>query len=195
MFYFQCQEAAKNQGCTVKGMCGKENTTANLQDLLIFNLKGIAVVAEASKAAGIKVPASVPAFVGQALFTTITNANFNDENLVEWINRAQAVKKELADAAGDKLGSDLHDCATWYSDDVSAFQAKAEAVGVLATENEDVRSLRELLILGLKGVAAYADHAAILGVEKQEIWDFMMEGMASTTKDLSVDDMVGLVLK
>ena len=87
--------SSKNQGCTVKGMCGKENTTANLQDLLIFNLKGIAVVAEASKAAGIKVPASVPAFVGQALFTTITNANFNDENLVEWINRAQAVKKEL----------------------------------------------------------------------------------------------------
>ena len=195
MFCFQCEEAAKNQGCTVKGMCGKENTTANLQDLLIFNLKGIAVVAEASKAAGIEVPASVPAFVGQALFTTITNANFNDENLVEWINRAQAVKKELADAAGDKLGSNLHGCATWYSDDVSAFQAKAEVVGVLATENEDVRSLRELLILGLKGVAAYADHAAILGVEKQEIWDFMMEGMASTTKDLSVDDMVGLVLK
>ncbi|WDP90676.1 MAG: hydroxylamine reductase [Desulfobacter sp.] len=195
MFCFQCQETAKNQGCTVKGVCGKENSTANLQDLLIFNLKGIAVIAEQSKAAGISVPASVPLFISHALFTTITNANFNDDNLVEWINRAQAIKKELAAAAGDKLGDDLHDSATWFSDDAATFQAKAETVGVLATENEDVRSLRELLVLGLKGVAAYADHAAVLGVEKQEIWDFMIQGLASTTKDLSVDEMVGLVLK
>ena len=193
---FSMSGSSKNQGCTVKGMCGKENTTANLQDLLIFNLKGIAVVAEASKAAGIKVPASVPAFVGQARCSPPSQMLILMTKI--WLNGSTAprpLKKELADAAGDKLGSDLHDCATWYSDDVSAFQAKAEAVCVLATENEDVRSLRELLILGLKGVAAYADHAAILGVEKQEIWDFMMEGMASTTKDLSVDDMVGLVLK
>ncbi len=195
MFCFQCQEAAKNKGCTIKGMCGKENTTANLQDLLIYNLQGIAVVAEQCKTAGLEVPVSAPTFMAQALFTTITNANFNDDNLVEWINRAQAVKKELADAAGDKLGSDLHESALWYSDDVSCFQAKAETVGVLATENEDVRSLRQLLILGLKGVAAYADHAAVLGVEKEEIWDFMIEAMASTTKALSVDEMVGMVLK
>lgn len=195
MFCFQCQEAAKNEGCTIKGMCGKENTTANLQDLLIFNLKGIAVTAQKSKAAGVAVPNSAAAFIGQGLFTTITNTNFNDENLVDWVNRAQVVKKELAAAAGDKLGGDLHESATWYSNDVATFQAKAEAVGVLATENEDVRSLRELLILGLKGMAAYADHAAILGVEKQEIWDFMYESLASTTQDLSVDEMVAMVLK
>jgi hydroxylamine reductase len=195
MFCFQCQEAAKNEGCTIKGMCGKENTTANLQDLLIFNLKGIAVIAQKSKAAGVAVPNSAAAFIGQGLFTTITNANFNDENLVDWVNRAQVVKKELAAAAGDKLGADLHESATWYSNDVATFQAKAEAVGVLAMENEDVRSLRELLILGLKGMAAYADHAAILGVEKEEIWDFMYEGLASTTQDLSVDEMVAMVLK
>lgn len=195
MFCFQCQEAAKNEGCTIKGMCGKENTTANLQDLLIFNLKGIAVIAQTSKAAGVAVPNSAAAFIGQGLFTTITNANFNDENLVDWINRAQVVKKELAAAAGDKLGGDLHESVTWYSNDVAIFQAKAEAVGVLATENEDVRSLRELLILGLKGMAAYADHAAILGVEKEEIWEFMYEGLASTTQDLSVDEMVAMVLK
>jgi hydroxylamine reductase len=195
MFCFQCQEAAKNEGCTIKGMCGKENTTANLQDLLIFNLKGIAVLAQKSKAAGVTVPNSAAAFIAQGLFTTITNANFNDENLVDWVNRAQVVKKELAAAAGDKLGSDLDESATWYSNDVATFQAKAEAVGVMATENEDVRSLRELLILGLKGVAAYADHAAILGVEKQEIWDFMYESLASTTENLSVDEMVAMVLK
>ncbi len=195
MFCFQCQEAAKNQGCTIKGMCGKENTTANLQDLLIYNLKGIAVIAESLKAAGTDVPDSAPAFMGQALFTTITNANFNDENLIDWIMRAQAVKNELADAAGEKLTQGLHHSAGWYSDDPASFQAKAETVGVMATEDEDVRSLRELLILGLKGVAAYADHAAVLGVEKQEIWDFLIQGMASTTKDLPLDDMVGLVLK
>ncbi len=195
MFCFQCQEAAKNEGCTIKGMCGKEDSTANLQDLLVFNLKGIAVIAQKSKAAGVAVPNSAAAFIGEALFTTITNANFNDENLVDRINRAQVVKKELAAAAGDKLGTDLHESASWYSNDVSTFGAKAEQVGVLATENEDVRSLRELLILGLKGMAAYADHALVLGVEKQEIWDFMYEGLASTTQDLSVDEMVALVLK
>ncbi len=194
MFCFQCQEAAKNEGCTIKGMCGKEGSTAGLQDLLIYNLKGIAVIAQKSKAAGVAVPNSAAAFIGQGLFTTITNANFNDENLVDWINRAQIVKKELTAAAGDKI-SDLHDSATWFSNDVATFQAKAEAVGVLSTENEDVRSLRELLILGLKGMAAYADHAAVLGVEKDEIWDFMYEGLASTTEDLCVDEMVGLVLK
>jgi hydroxylamine reductase len=89
----------------------------------------------------------------------------------------------------------LHDSATWNSDDVSEFQEKAKTVGVLATENEDVRSLRELLILGLKGVAAYADHAAVLGFEKDEIYQFLMEALASTTKDLEVDEMIGLVLK
>ena len=125
MFCYQCQEAAKNVGCTIKGMCGKEDTTANLQDLLVFNLKGIAAVASLSKAAGVAVPNSAAAFIGSALFTTITNANFNDENLVQWINRAQVLKKELTDAAGDKLGSDLHECVTWYSNDVSTFQAKA----------------------------------------------------------------------
>lgn len=195
MFCFQCQEAAKNEGCTIKGMCGKENSTANLQDLLIFNLKGIAVIAQKSKAAGVKVPNSAAAFMGQGLFTTITNANFNDENLVDWINRAQALKKQLTTAAGNKIGTDLHESATWYSNDVASFGAKAETVGVLATGNEDVRSLRELLILGLKGMAAYAEHAAVLGVEKQEIWDFMYESLASTTQDLSVDEMVAMVLK
>ncbi|MCK5836015.1 MAG: hydroxylamine reductase [Desulfobacula sp.] len=195
MFCFQCQEAAKNEGCTIKGMCGKENSTANLQDLLIFNLKGIAAIASKSKAAGIAVPGSAALFISKGLFTTITNTNFNDENLIDWINRAQTLKKELANAAGDKIGTDLHDSATWYSNDVGTFQAKAEAVGVLATENEDVRSLRELLILGLKGMGAYADHASILGIEKDEIWDFMIEGLASTTQDLSVDEMVGMVLK
>ena len=195
MFCFQCQETAKNQGCTVKGVCGKDNDTSNLQDLLIFNLKGIGVIANAAKAKGAATPKDAALFVSQALFTTITNANFDEEKLVEWVQQAQKVKKELYESVKDKVGSDLHESATWYSDDVASFGAKAETVGVLATENEDVRSLRELLIIGLKGIAAYADHASILGVEKDGIFDFMFEALASTTQDLSVDEMVGLVLK
>ena len=195
MFCFQCQETAKNQGCTIKGMCGKEGETADLQDLLIYNLRGIAVIASKAQAAGVKVPEKVGRFIAQGLFTTITNANFNNESVIGWINRAQALKKELFESVKGKIGSDLHESATWYSNDVSGFKTKAAAVGVLATANADVRSLRELLTLGLKGISAYADHAAILGVTKPEIWDFLYDGLASTTQDLSVDEMVGLVLK
>ncbi len=195
MFCFQCQETAKNQGCTIKGMCGKENDTANLQDLLIYNLKGISVIAAAAQAKGAATPKDAALFVAQALFTTITNANFDDEKLNAWILQAQKVKKELFESVKDKVGTNLHESATWYSDDVASFGAKAESVGVLATENEDVRSLRELLVIGLKGIAAYADHASVLGIEKEEIFDFIFEALASTTRDLSVDEMVGMVLK
>jgi len=195
MFCFQCQETAKNQGCTIKGACGKENDTANLQDLLIYHLKGMGVIANAARAKGAAIPEATGRFVAKALFTTITNTNYNEENLNEWILQAQKEKKALHESVTDKVGTDLHESATWYSDDVSSFAAKAETVGVLATKNEDVRSLRELLVIGLKGIAAYADHAAVLGVEKHEIYDFMFEALASTTKDLSVDEMVGLVLK
>ncbi|MBU1344969.1 MAG: hydroxylamine reductase, partial [Proteobacteria bacterium] len=116
-------------------------------------------------------------------------------NIIDWINRAQILKKELYGSVKDKIGSDLHESATWYANDVSEFKSKASTVGVLATANEDVRSLRELLVLGLKGISAYADHAAVLGVTRDEIWDFLYEGLASTTQDLSVDEMVALVLK
>jgi len=195
MFCFQCQETAKNEGCTIKGVCGKEADTSDRQDLLIDNLKGIGAIASAAQANGATIPQEVGVFVNQALFTTITNANFNDESVVEWIQQAQKVKKELHDAVKDQAGSDLPASATWYSDDVASYSATAKGVGVLATENEDIRSLRELLILGLKGVAAYADHADVLGVRNDDIFNFVYEALASTTKDLSVDEMVGLVLK
>lgn len=195
MFCFQCQEAAKGEGCTIKGMCGKEGDTADLQDLLIYNLKGIAVIANKARAAGVNVPEKTGLFIAQGLFTTITNVNFNDEAIIGWINRAQALKKELFESVKGNIGSDLHESATWYSNDVSGFKSKGATVGVLATAHEDVRSLRELLILGLKGISAYADHASVLGVTKGEIWDFLYDALSSTTQDLSVDEMVGKVLK
>ena len=218
MFCFQCQEAAKGTGCTVKGVCGKQESTANLQDLLIYDLKGIAVLAKGLKQAGVQVDKNVGRFVSQALFTTITNANFDNASLNNWIKRSQGIKKQLKEqlegtsegskqgilggllsflgmGKGSSLDAQLDASALWFSSDPATFQEKAKTVGVLATENEDVRSLRELLILGLKGIGAYADHAAVLGVEKEEIYDFVLEGLASTTEELAVDDMVALVLK
>jgi len=202
MFCFQCQETAKNKGCTVKGVCGKPEETANLQDLLIYVLRGVAIYGDKLKDLGIS-DKETGLFAAQALFTTITNANWDDERFVVKIREGLRRRDQLRDKFlavykeknGKNFDEPLHDSAIWSSDDVAEFDEKAKSVGVLATENEDVRSLRELLIIGLKGVAAYADHAAILGFEKDEIYDFIMEALASTTKDLSVDEMVGIVMK
>lgn len=202
MFCFQCQETAKNTGCTVKGVCGKPAELAELQDLLIYSLKGISIYGEKLSQLGI-VDKKAGLFVAQGLFATITNANWSEEWFFDHIRSALKVRDELKDkffaAYKDKNGSDfsgdLHDAAVWFSDDESEFRAKAKEVGVLSTENEDVRSLRELLVIGSKGIAAYADHAEILGFEKDEIYAFLMEALASTTRDLSMDDMVGMVMK
>jgi len=201
MFCFQCQETAKNTGCTVKGVCGKPEETANLQDLLIFVMKGIAVYAEKLKELGAP-DRNNDLFIAQGLFATITNANWDDARftamILDGLKRMDQLKTAFLSAYKQNNGADfnasLPDAATW-SGDASAFAEKAKQSGILSTENEDVRSLRELLIIGLKGVAAYADHAAILGYQKAEINDFMMTALASTTKDLSVDEMVGLVMK
>ncbi len=196
MFCFQCQETAKGTGCTIRGVCGKEENIANLQDLLIFNLKGISLLAKKGKEAGIDMGAKDAAlFVSKGLFTTITNVNFDEEDLIQWIKQAQDLKKELKEKIEGKIEGNLDDSAMWFSDNEEEFHEKAKSVGVLATENEDVRSLRELLIIGLKGVAAYTDHAAILGVEKQELYDFILEALASTTENLSVDEMIAMVMK
>lgn len=202
MFCFQCQETAKNSGCTVKGVCGKQEDTSNLQDLLIYTLRGLAVYGEKASELGISNKEN-GLFAAQALFTTITNANWDNNRFVgiikESLKRRDDLKNKVVAVYKEKNGKDfdetLHHSAIWFSDDASEFEEKAKSVGVLSTVNEDVRSLRELLIIGLKGIAAYADHAAILGVEKDEVYDFIMEALASTTKDLSVDEMVGLVMK
>ena len=202
MFCFQCQETAKNIGCTIKGVCGKPEETANLQDLLIFVLKGISVYGEKLKELGS--PDRInDAFIAQGLFATITNANWDDAHFIalvtEGLERRDQVRDRFLTAYKAKNGNDFDDtlpeAATWATTDEAVYAEKAKEVGVLSTENEDTRSLRELLIIGLKGIAAYADHAAILGFHKDQINDFFMEALASTTKDLSVDEMVALVMK
>ncbi|HPF06193.1 MAG TPA: hydroxylamine reductase [Spirochaetota bacterium] len=191
MFCFQCQETVKNQGCLVKGVCGKEESTAQLQDLLIYNLKGIAYLAESKIQKGEDINA-IGKLICDSLFATITNANFDNARITELIKGAVAMKKQLAEEAGMK---DAPEAASWINTDSTVFIEKGKTVGVLSTENEDVRSLRELLIYGLKGIAAYMDHAVVLGYSDSDIYKFMIEGLASTLKDLSVDEMIALVLK
>ena len=201
MFCFQCQETAKNTGCTVKGVCGKPEETANLQDLLIFVMKGISVYGEKLKELG-AADRTHDDFIAQGLFATITNASWDDARFIgliqEGLRRRAQLKAKFLSAYKEKTGrpydGPLPEAATWEGDP-AAFAAKAKSVGVLATENEDVRSLRELLTIGLKGIAAYADHAAVLGFHKAAINDFMMEALASTTQNLSTEQMVGLVMK
>ncbi len=202
MFCFQCQETARNLGCTVKGVCGKDQELAALQDLLIHVVKGIGVLGEKAVELGAR-DREAGLFVVQMLFSTITNVGWDKPWFTGAIKKAlqvrEGLKNRLIEASGGKSLEELlgkvHDSVTWYSEDEKEYLEKAEKVGVLATENEDVRSLRELLILGCKGIAAYADHAAVLGKEKDEIYDFLMKALASTTRDLPVDEMIGLVME
>ncbi|MEJ2024574.1 MAG: hydroxylamine reductase, partial [Deltaproteobacteria bacterium] len=181
---------------------GKREELAELQDLLIYVLKGISIYGEKLYQLGIP-DRKAGLFTAQGLFATITNANWSEEWFFEHIRSALRVRNELRarfhaaykEKNGKDFSEELHDAATWFSNDESAFRAKAKEVGVLSTEHEDVRSLREMLVIGSKGISAYADHAAMLGFEKDEIYAFLMEALASTTRDLSVDEMVAMVMK
>jgi hydroxylamine reductase len=196
MFCFQCQETAKNQGCTVKGVCGKPEETADLQDLLIYVCKGISVYGELLKENG-SVDKNAARFVCKALFTTITNVAWDDDVIIDRIREGLKVRDALREKVGAAMSGTLPDCTTWAPKDKKEIVTKAlsDEVRITATQNEDVRSLRELLIIGCKGIAAYADHAVILGYEKDDIYGFLMEALASTTKELSTNEMIAMVMK
>jgi len=196
MFCFQCQETAKNTGCTVKGVCGKPEETADLQDMLIYVCKGISIYGEKLKEMG-TVDKNAARFICKALFTTITNVAWDDDVIIGRIKEGFKVRDAVKEKVKAAMPGALPDCATWFSEDREKIVAKAlsDEVRITATGNEDVRSLRELLIIGCKGIAAYADHAAVLGYEKDDIYGFLMEAMASTTKDLSTDQMIAMVMK
>ncbi len=192
MFCYQCQEAAKNTGCTIRGVCGKPEDTAHLQDLLIYNIKGIALYGENLYREG-KLDRSTGRFVAESLFATITNANFDNDRFVHLIKEAVRIKKRMM--KDTPFPGILHESATWISEDEAEYDEKAGSIGVLAEKDEDIRSLKELVIYGLKGMAAYLDHAAVLGFEDIDLYGFMMEALAATTKERSVDELVSLVLK
>lgn len=191
MFCFQCQEAAKGTGCTVKGVCGKTDTCANIQDALVYVLKGLSVYAEAALENG-AIDNKYGRFVGEALFATITNANFDNQRIYDIILKACDLRDELKKLAGKVIAVEG---GNWRPANIEEAETVGAAHGILSQANEDVRSLRELAIYGLKGIAAYADHASVLGFEDKVIFDHMMHCLASTTKDLSVEEMIGMVMK
>jgi hydroxylamine reductase len=192
MFCYQCQETAKNKGCTIKGVCGKNEEVAKLQDLLIYTLKGIAYIVVNGKA-NIHNLDKVNYEVLSSLFMTITNANFDDEHIEAQIKKMIALRDELRKSV---TAGALHDAAAFTVDSRAAMMEKAASIGVLSTENEDVRSLREMIIYGLKGMAAYAEHAKNIGKEDFAINAFIYEALAATLDDsLTADDLVALTLK
>ena len=192
MFCYQCQETAKNTGCTIKGVCGKNEEVSKLQDLLIYTLKGISDIVVKGKV-DIKKHDRTNYEVLSSLFMTITNANFDDGSIEDQIRKMLAKRDELRKSVS---ADDLHDAATFTATSRESMLEKAASAGVLATEDEDVRSLREMIIYGLKGMAAYAEHAKNMGREALDINRFIYQALAATLDDsLTADDLVALTLK
>jgi len=198
MFCFQCQETSKNQGCTLQGVCGKTADVANLQDLLIYLCKGISHFSHPLRSMGYE-SAEVNKFITDSLFMTITNANFDKDRFVKRIREALVLRDNLRSLyveKGGKIEEIKFEGAFWSSYDVAVMEEKAGQVGVLSTENEDIRSLRELTVYGLKGMAAYAEHAFNLGMEDVDVYAFMQKALVAVTDDsLSADELVSLVLE
>lgn len=189
MFCYQCEEALNQKGCTKRGICGKDEETANLIDLLIYLCRGISArnLPAMEKGAENK---KAGTFIMDSLFMTLTNVNFDKDRYFEMIDEAIKLRDSLPPAANSE-----HDACTWKPKNRAEIEEKAKHVGVLSTQNEDVRSLRELLIYGLKGVSAYYHHAQLLGYNDEEIPKFVQKGLLSTIQELSVPEMTGLVLE
>ncbi len=197
MFCYQCQETAKGTGCTVRGVCGKTSDVANLQDLLLFILKGIAHYRVQLRALD-AVDHSADRFILDGLFMTITNANFDKQRFVEKIKEAIKLREQLKQTFLDKGGKTekiTFEGAFWTANTLEEMESKAGFVGVLSTENEDIRSLREMLTYGMKGMAAYTEHAYNLGHENPSIYEFIDRGLVATTLPLSADQLVQMVLE
>jgi len=194
MFCFQCQETAGNKGCVRAGVCGKNAQVANLQDLLRYVTSGLSEVTTALRSEGKKVDAKVNHLVTTNLFTTITNANFDADAIVKKIRDTSNTKKDLIAKLSDR--SKLSEAALWEAGELSEMEEKAKTIGVLSTENEDIRSLRELIAYGLKGLSAYVKHANVLGKENEKIDAFIQSAlMKIRDNSLTVDDLVALTLE
>lgn len=195
MFCYQCQETAQGRGCTVAGVCGKNAEVAAMQDLLIYVTKGLSAVTTALREQGVSIDASVNHLVTMNLFTTITNANFDKDSIRARITETLRVNEELSAKLEKK--DQLPQAALWRGNEEQYLEmAASDAVGVLATADEDIRSLRELITYGLKGLAAYSKHANALLKDNEEIDAFIQSALAKTLDDsLTVDDLVALTLE
>ena len=196
MFCFQCQEASKGTGCEIKGVCGKTPEVAALQDLLIYQLKGLSHYTQALRTLNIE-NEEANLFITDSLFMTITNANFDYERFVNRIRDGFKLRAQLKSTLlENKVELEKTDLLTWTAVTSAEMELIAKEVGVLATENEDVRSLRELVIYGLKGMAAYVEHANNLGYNDAEVHPFIQRALVATTNDaLSADELTALVLE
>lgn len=193
MFCFQCQETAGCKGCTVSGVCGKKPEVAAMQDLLIYVTKGLSAITTALRREGKDVSRDVNHQITMNLFTTITNANFDQEAIFHSIRKTLDTKNHLLMQLDNKSG--LPEAAYWNGEEAE-FDTKAALVGVLATEDEDIRSLRELITYGLKGLAAYTKHANALLQDDEEVDAFLQSALAKTLDDsLSLDDLIALTLE
>ena len=192
MFCYQCQETAKNTGCTIKGVCGKTEEVANMQDLLIYVCKGLSYVAIEARKQGIDTNEESK-FITSALFMTITNANFDNDSIIGAINECLRYRDNLKSKIKVNI---VHDSVEWKGTGISDFEAKVSQVGVLSTDsNEDIRSLKQYVTFGLKGMAAYTEHAFNLGYEQDDIFNFMQEGLVMTTKEQDINTMLDWVYR
>ena len=193
MFCYQCQETAGCKGCTQFGVCGKNPEVAAMQDLLIYVTKGLSAVTSCLRAEGERVESSINYLVTLNLFITITNANFDSQAIVSRIEETLKIKETLL--AQLQSRGDLPEAALWQ-DTADHFVCKAAQVGILSTENEDIRSLRELITYGLKGLAAYQKHANVLGYENEEIDAFVQSTLAKLLDDsLTGEELTALALE
>ena len=193
MFCFQCQETAGCKGCTVSGVCGKKPEVAAMQDLLIYVTKGLSSVTTTLRSEGKEISKEINHLVTMNLFITITNANFDREAIIAAIKNTLKVKEEQLSRLDSK--ECLTEAALWNGDEAE-FDEKAQNVGVLATENEDIRSLRELITYGLKGLAAYSKHANALIQDNEDVDAFIQKALTKIQDDsLSADDLVALTLE
>ncbi|WP_170179907.1 hydroxylamine reductase [Prosthecochloris vibrioformis] len=190
MYCDQCQESVKGTGCIARGVCGKSEATAKLQDTLIYTLQGVALCAEAS---GQPLSPEHGRLISESLFVTVTNTNFDDDAITARIRQMLSLRDELR-ATLDTLPS--HDCVGWSGETKEDFIRKAETSGIEAlSEHEDLRSLKSLILYGLKGLAAYTDHAAVLGYTDEAIHEFYVTALAALTKDLDADTLLGLTME
>lgn len=198
MFCYQCQETSKNEGCTIIGVCGKTADVANLQDLLMFLCKGISHYTMKLRKLGIEI-CEIDRFIVDSLFMTITNANFDKSRFITRILMAYEMRnaaRERLISAGGKIDDIKFDGAHWVGETEEEMAEKALEVGILTNDNIDIRSLRELTTYGLKGMAAYAEHAYNLCYTDSKIYSFIQKTLVDLTDDtLSINDLTSLVLE
>lgn len=193
MFCYQCQETAGNKGCTKVGVCGKDAEVAGLQDMLLFVTKELCNITTILRQQGSKIDCSYNHYINLNLFTTITNANFDKNIFLERIRQTLKMKQELLAKIDDK--NTLSADSLWCEDSEEKIYAKMRQIGVLSTANEDIRSMRELITYGLKGMSAYMKHAIALGYDDEDIHCFMQEAFATLTKDVDLNILISLAMK